>query len=129
MANKRSAGNKDGSGRNHGYTEFSFINVSLSRAEKVKLSALDIAEEFPLRLILELASEGYKFSIKEDAKGGGFVAALTDGREDSISHKHILTGRGSTALNSWAALAYRHYTILEEDWSAETQKTGVPDFD
>lgn len=129
MAKKSSAARGGKASKPDAFPEYQFINVSLSKADKVRLSALDSSEEFPVHRVLDLASEGYKFSIKEDTKGGGYLASLTDGREDSRCFKCILTGRGSTPFNSWVSLAYRHYTMLERDWSTELYDTGVPDFD
>lgn len=112
---------KKPSGDTGGYT---FINIHLSTADKARLAEVEVVEVYPLTYALDLAQEGYKFSLSEDARGGGFIATLTDRRPDSPSYKCILSGRGSTPVNAWGALAYRHYQLLGEDWSEQ-----VPDGD
>lgn len=129
MARKR--GNNTGSAqsKSSGIGEFKFINVRLSSDDKAWLAAADLQIEFPLLSVLELVSQGYKFSLNEDIRNSSFVASLTDTREDSATHRSILTGRGATAINAWYALAYRHFHLLAGDWTTVASEDGNRDFD
>lgn len=126
---KKSSGSAGVKKKSDLYGGFSFITVRLSEDDKAWLDAADCADEFPLSQLFSLAEEGYKFSLKEDAKNNTFVASLADIREGSDSHRRILSGRGSTALNAWFALAYRHNVILSGDWSSVSSEATVSDFD
>lgn len=123
---KRTKGNADKSSFG---SDYRFVNVRLSSDDKARMAETDLELEFPISSILDLVAEGYKFSLKEDGKNSTFVASLTDVREESPTSKAILTGRGSTALNAWYALAYRHIVLLPDGWGVELQETGISDFD
>lgn len=120
---------KKSSGKSGFGSDYRFVNVRLSSDDKARMADTALEVEFPLGFILDIVAEGYKFSIKEDQKNQTFLASLTDTREDSPSFKAILTGRGSTALNAWYSLAFRHVVLLPDGWAAELSDTGVSDFD
>lgn len=129
MARKRSKSTRSGSDKSNFGGDYRFVNVRLSADDKARLAETDLAIEFPLATILDLVAEGYKFSLKEDTKNGTFVASFTDTREGAPTYRAILTGRGSTSLNAWYALAYRHFVMLPDGWQVELSDTGVSDFD
>lgn len=111
------------------YGGYTFYNVGLSSDDKAWLADADRAVEFPLTEIISMVSEGYKFSLREDEKNNTFVASLTDLRSESPNNKVILSGRGSTAINAWHALAYRHMVLLVDGWGDVEAAEGVSDFD
>ena len=96
---------------------YKFINYRLSAQDERNLEAMDVAVEFPLTLALDLVAEGFKLSINSDPKNHSYVASLSDTNPSSAFYQHILTGRGSTPIDAWIALAYRHYVAAEQDWS------------
>ena len=122
MARSKKRGSDGGS--DSGYR---FINVHLVKADEEWLSACDPNTEFPLSLIFDLVSEGYKVSFNEDVRNASFVCSITDTRSDSSFHKHILTGRGATSADSWLSLAYKHFQIAERDWhNIASENAGDP---
>lgn len=129
MADKNKGSKQKGQRGGAAVDKWRFINVSLSRAEKDKLKEMDLPLEFPLSLITDLAGEGFKFSIREDEKSGGYMASLSDIRERSETHKCILTGRGSSPTNAWYSLAYKHLVVLQGDWLPEVGNAGMADFE
>lgn len=128
MATKDSRG-KGAKRKSNDFGGYSFFNVGLSADDKAWLAEADCAVEFPLSEIINMVSEGYKFSIREDEKNSTFVASLADLRPESPSYKVIMSGRGSTAVNAWYALAYRHMVLLVDGWGDTKAQEGVPDFD
>jgi len=96
-----------------GYT---FVNINLSKVDKEWLANADLAAEFPPEWLFDLVQEGFKISVNEDQKNNTYVCSITDVREKSETHKCILSGRGTTALNAWYAVAYRHFRVAETNW-------------
>lgn len=129
MARGKSGNKSKQSSKSAFGSDYRFVNVRLSSDDKARMAETDLAIEFPLGTVLDIVAEGYKFSLKEDEKNSTFVASFTDVRPDSPAFKSILTGRGSTALNAWYSLAYRHTVILVDGWASELSDEGVSDFD
>lgn len=118
-------------GTTSGFSDFKFVNVSLSSDEKRELERLAAdPSQFPVEGLFRLAASGYKLSINRDKDGGGYLCSATDLRPDSPSGKWVLVGRGSTPFNAWVSLAYKHFVLLSEDWSAnyEMETTGGNNF-
>lgn len=97
--------------------EYAFINYRLSKQDIDELGTMDVEAEFPLNSIFALAEQGYKFSLNLDAKNNSYVASLADQDPHSDFNKHILTGRGATALDAFYALMYRHFYAAQQDWA------------
>jgi hypothetical protein len=112
------AKNKTPKDSRRGYGGYRFINVALTSQAKKDLAAMDLPSEYPVDAIFYLVEQGYKLSVNADEKNHSFVASLTDKREDVPTAKCILTGRGSSPLNAFYALCYKHFTLLSEDWSS-----------
>ena len=129
MARKGSKRTGSAKGKPDFGADYRFVNVRLSSDDKARMADLHLDVEFPLSTILDIVAEGYKFSVKEDSKNQTYVASLTDGREDSPAYRAILTGRGSSALNAWYSLAYRHIVLLPDGWETELHDGGATDFD
>lgn len=123
-------GSKRAGGAGSGLSrDYWFINVQLGKDDKEQLQTTDLTAEFPVSAIFALADEGYKFSIKKDEHNQTYVASLSDSRDSSDTFGGILTGRGATGLNAWYALAYRHFVILESDWTNADERNTISDFD
>lgn len=98
------------------FSGYRFISYDLNQADKEWLATHDVIGQFPLSLIDDLVLDGFKVSFSEDAKNNSFIASATDKRESSSHRGAILTGRGSTTINAWISLCYRHYILSECDW-------------
>lgn len=98
------------------YSDLEFINHEFAPNEVRQLESLDLEVEFPLSVVFELVSEGYKFTSAYDERNNCFRASLIDQRPDGQRHV-CLSGRGSTAADAWYALAFRHFVLSQEDWS------------
>lgn len=126
---------KDGStsrkpkGKPNSFGGYTFLTVSLSSEDKEWLATADCALEFPIQGLLDLVQEGYKVSFNYDGKNHTHIATLTDNSPESPTHKSILSGRGSSTLNAWFALMYRHNILLQKDWSSAAHQTERSDFD
>lgn len=103
---------------NNSFGGYKFLNVSLGVSDKERLSQATFGESYPIDGCTSLLLEGYKLSFSYDSKNHSFICSLTDNVQDSAFFKHILTGRGSSAVNAWLSVCYKHYVLAEQDWSA-----------
>lgn len=126
MATKK--GTKSNGGNSFG--GWVFVNVTLSSDDKKRLADCVAANRYPLALVGDLVSAGYKVSFSLDSKNNSYICSISDTREDSPFYKHILSGRGANALNSWYAVCYKHIAMADGDWSvvAEVGTNGGADF-
>lgn len=96
---------------------FHFIDYDLTAEEKSDLRATDALTEYPLDGLLELVENGFVVKIAGDNRGGGYRCHLMDDKVDGTGDTFCLSGRGSSPVNAWHALAYRHFTLAKEDWT------------
>lgn len=125
MAKKGTTSN--GSNSFGGYV---FINVPLNASDVERVAALLPDFTNCLTELLAVLDEGYKLSHSYDAKNHSYIASLTDSREDSVYHKHTLSGRGSSPFKALVALYYKHVVVAQQDWGnlAKPNATGSADF-
>lgn len=110
---KRTAGNNRSAS---GAGNYVFINISLDKAQKTELGEIVASKRYSLPDLFVLVEEGYKVSINRDEKNGSFICSVTDQRGESETHRHILTGRGATAINAIVSVLYKHHVICSGDW-------------
>lgn len=125
MTRSKTKGQQNANSRN-----FRFINISLTKTDQERLQALADTDEYAPELIFDLVASGYKVSVNEDTKNNSYVSSISDVRPDSPHYGYILTGRGSTAFNSFLSVCYKHYAIAEQDWSEfiHQSETGSGNF-
>lgn len=103
---------------------FSFVDVRLSGTDKQWLAAADLDKEFPIEMLFDLVSQQYKASLTFDSKNSSFIVSITDKATDSQSKNSVLSGRGSTLLNAWYSLAYKHFRVLDGEWQNADSSGG-----
>lgn len=108
---------KKSTGESRNVPKFRFINHSLTKADVEQLESLDLDVELPYERAFDAVLEGLRFSLSFDPKNHCFVASFTDKLENSPFENSCLSGRGSTPLDAWYSLAYRHYILAQEDWT------------
>jgi hypothetical protein len=97
--------------------KFRFIQHDLSKSEKEHLWGMDAEAEFPIDRVLELVAEGYSVKISHDEYHHCFTASFTDASAGSPFENSCLTGRGSSPVDAWHAVAFRHFHLAAEDWA------------
>lgn len=107
------------------FSGYEFLNVSLSSDDKERLVQLAANGEFGHENVYDLVSQGYKISFSRDTKNNTFIASITDNGEKSPTYRKILTGRGSTSVDAWASVCYKHFYKLGEDWSTAVAPTEL----
>lgn len=98
-----------------------FVEVPLSDDDKASLAQGHFEAEDAFSFLEELANDGYKVSISQDAKNSCYIASATGRHPDDPNNGYTLSGRGPDVLGSLAALAYKHITLCERGaWANHT---------
>ncbi len=101
-----------------------YVSCDLNEEHTVALRAQIVTGEFEWSDIEELVDNGYKCSVAWNAGQKGYIASLYDNDPASPMAGYVLTGWGSTSLNAFASLMYKHRVLLAAGWEvAEEEKT------
>lgn len=106
--------------------QYSFVNVSLSQADKdaVEAWALENEPDFPI-VIDDLLYGNYKLSLSWDDYNDCYTASLTCRSETDVNTGLILTGRSSTAFQALAVVLYKHVVYFDSgEWERENRDGG-----
>jgi hypothetical protein len=127
MADKKRSNEGRGNGKGS-MPDTVFLRVPLSENDKEWLEKADCRLEFPPDLLFSLVATGYKVSLAPDAKNNCFIATLTDKVPNSPTFNCCISSRGSSPVNAWYALAYRHFQKLGETWDGLDTTPQLSDF-
>lgn len=108
-----------------GFKPAQFIDVPIDSDGARELQALVEADEFPLELQISLQSDGYRISAGKDKRSDGYRCSLI---RDSEGDTYMLSGWGSTPINAWFALAYKHFVLLGGEWENAKPVASSGDF-
>jgi len=94
-----------------------FINCTMPTAEKTKVTkfAADSAKIWDL--VEQLLLAGYKLSWSYDKSRGAYIASLTCKAADDTNFNRTLSAWSSGWYDALAAVMYKHYVYLSEDWA------------
>ena len=105
--------------------EVDFVNVSLSKEQKLLLMKWDSTGELTSDAITRLVQDGYKLSISADKAHDCVGAYLTEGSIVAGGRKRCLGARGPDFFGALKALAYKHLIVLATEWG-ELDNTADP---
>lgn len=94
-----------------------WLNVDLSKEDKVELAAYIEDGEFDLASLAAIVDEGFRLTLGYSTRANAFVASLFDNDKESATFNHALSGMGSTAQNAMHAILYKHAVKLSGDWT------------
>jgi len=101
------------------YRPVQWINVALSDDDKTWLEDNITNVDKFANWLSDVVSTGHRVSVKWDDRNNCCVGSIVIPVGDK---DHILTGRGSTAFTAVFAALYRHFVILEQDWTSQSQE-------
>lgn len=110
------------------FNSFEFVNVDLNDKQAKELKAQPAWSEEWSDALDRFLEQGYKVTIKSEARTGGFAAFASAESEDSDNAGLVLTGRGSVAIKAVRQVLYKHFSVLAEVWRKEGEGSGF-DFD
>jgi hypothetical protein len=96
--------------------EVDFVNVSLSKEQKLEVAKWDVKGEVTFDIITKLVDDGFKLSISADKAHDCVGAYLTEGPNSSGNRKRCLSARGPDFFGALRSLVFKHSIILEGDW-------------
>lgn len=104
--------------------EGGFIECELDSEERLACRLwIDTAEQL-LEMLQQLADDKYTLKVSWEPKNECYAAYISGHwMQNKPDARWTLSGRGSTASNAIRQALYKHYAILQGDWSAH--KTGV----
>lgn len=107
------------------FTDFRFVRLELTEAEKNEFRELYSAGEFEALDIDGWLEAGYKLSLTKGDAGATVVATLSGQYRDMLDGGLLLTGRGSSVALALAVLSFKHNTLADEDgWLAAEDRRG-----
>lgn len=102
--------------------EVDFVACNLDKATKEQLSKWDTKFTATIDGLDRMVMDGYKISISLDRQHDavGVYATMPDKQ-----HKHsglCLSARGPGMLGAMKSLVFKHFNILQENWSTEVDQ-------
>lgn len=104
--------------------EVDFVNVSLSKEQKLEVAKWDVKGEVTFDTITRLVDDGYKLSISADKAHDCVGAYLTEGASATGARKRCLSARGPDFFGALRSLIFKHSIILEGEWG-DVENTPV----
>lgn len=94
-----------------------FLEYQMSDAELEAGTAWELGDADLLEGIVSLTGRGYKLTASYNAKSGAATATLMAGQEQGRLSGYALSAKGTDARDAMKLLFYKHWHILDEDWS------------
>lgn len=112
-----------GKGTSKGTTEKSynaefkgFVNVELSETDKATFGKWSEQVDF-WQVVQFFIDDGNVFSLKVDQRSGGYSAAATQRRDDSVNAGLCINMRAGTAVKALMRLVFVLSTVVGENWA------------
>lgn len=100
-----------------GYPATQWVSCDLSPEEKDDLRKRDISVDAILSSLAAVIAEGFKISISFDSRSDAVGAYLTAPRDTYPNSTVCLSARAPSLEAALSVLLYKHYEVLQEDWS------------
>lgn len=102
-----------------------FIQYELSKEQAAACKATSFSYEDAWTQAQELAESGYRITVKFDDYSEAY-AAFISAPQKGVNAGLILTGRGSSCFKALKQALFKHYTIMDGDWTGfAVRKQGV----
>lgn len=118
MPAKKESNVPDG-GRNVPNGMPSFIRCELSDADRKTVKENVFSDKEAFVFISTLCDGGFKVSLSFETQNDCYAAFITGGKGTGDAFRgKCLASRGATLVGSITVAAYKHVTLLKEDWSS-----------
>lgn len=94
-----------------------FVNCTMPTTERVKVKKFAEDAEKLWQLNEQLMLDGYKVTWSFDKSRGGFACSLTCKDPESTNFGKTLSAWSSGWFDALAALLYKHFVYLSQDWN------------
>lgn len=108
------------------YSDYRFVRIELTEADKERFRALLASGEFESLSVTDFVRDGYKVSFSEADSGHTIICSISQPYAQHHNAGLVLTGRGSDAETALAVVAYKHIYLCEDQlWrQAEDARGG-----
>lgn len=111
----------------NGYPQTQWVMCDLPKEVKERLKSEKVNVASVFKSLGNLVEQGYKVSISRDDRADCVGAYLTAPRNGSGDPVKCLSARGPSIDACLMVLLYKHYEILQEDWSGAIRQDGLID--
>jgi len=109
------------------YPQTQWVACDLPKEVKERLKKEKVNEPAIFKSLDNLVEQGYKFSLSRDRRADCIGCYITAPRESDDEPVRCLSARAPTVAASIMVLLYKHYEMLQEDWTGAVGKDGVID--
>jgi len=110
-----------------GFPPTQWVVCELPTPVKDRLKKEKVNEPAVFKSLDNLVESGYKFSLSRDERADCVGCYLTAPRNDGSTSVRCLSARAPTVAAAIMVLLYKHYEMLQEDWSGSLKENGLID--
>jgi len=111
------------------FNEVTWIDPTLTDEESALLKSWGLDSGKLDGYTEDLCAEGLRVTINFDSHGNCYACRLWPDKNDVDRRNKCVVGRGSTPLKALRQAIYKHFVMLECDWSRWDAKKIVRTFD
>jgi len=95
-----------------------WINRQLTEEEKEIHDSAKLSPDKTFKGLLSVGLQGYNFSLKWDAYSSCYQATLIPYNTANTNYGYGLSARAADPHRAISLLLYKHYEVLQEDWTS-----------
>lgn len=99
-----------------------FVDVEMTAEDKVACKAATVDFDQVWADLEELVEEGYKMTLSYDEAHTTWNVSLTCRAEKHVNEGYTMSARGGSFAAAARAFWFKHFSMLNEDWSAQAKK-------
>lgn len=105
-----------------------FVNVAVAVADEGKIADFLPTADAVYDGMMELMMAGYRIGFNYDMQRDAVIASLTCRDDKSANHNGVLNAFAGDWFTALRVVMYKHYVILNEDWTAAETGAARPAF-
>lgn len=109
------------------YPQTQWVACELTKAQKDKLKAQKPDTDALFKALEGLISQGYRFTTSWDMRADCVGCYLTAPKERDSEPAKCLSARAPDLFSAVMVLCFKHFTLLNEDWSGSVKANGIID--
>lgn len=105
-----------------------FVNVAVSVSDAAKIDEYFPAIEAVYDAMVEVMTDGYRVAFNYDMTRDAVVASLTCRNDGLPNHNGVLNAFAGDWFTALKVVLYKHYVVLNEQWSDRSGMAARPEF-
>jgi len=115
--------------RQERFNDAQFVRYELDKALQASCKAWEITSDAMLDAINRLADDGYAITVKWDSYSEAYLASVRQTRDNGKNSGFVLTGRGSSGAKALKQALFKHFEVMDTDWSQYAERRGIDAID